>query len=78
MKKKCPYCGNEIEVKEENIMPEPGKGMVMACKKCNSKSSDESFEVEDIGLAWANTSETCLKYKNRHQFIKDYLSLNKK
>ena len=37
MKKKCPYCGNEIEVREENIMPEPGKGMVMACKKCNSK-----------------------------------------
>ena len=34
---KCPYCGNEIEVREENIMPEPGKGMVMACKKCNSK-----------------------------------------
>lgn len=81
----CPCCHKKIsdwsdEMVGAHVQKENDSHwyVIPLCKKCNSKSSDESFEVEDIGFAWANTSETCLKYKNRHQFIKDYLSLNKK
>ena len=41
-------------------------------KKCNSKNSDETFEVDDIGFAWANTNETCKKFENRYQFVKEF------
>ena len=75
----CPSCGKEMKwtdvvgahVKKENTI-DNNWYIIPLCKKCNSKNSDETFEVDDIGFARANTNETCKKFENRYQFVKEF------
>ena len=78
---KCPCCHKKIidwseelvgaHVQKENTI-DNNWYIIPLCKKCNSKNSDEILEVDDIGFAWANTNETCKKFENRYQFVKEF------
>ena len=79
----CPACQKEMkwtDVVGAHVQKEDDNHwyIIPLCKECNKISAYKIFDVEDVGFAWANINETCLKYKNRYQFVKDYLSLNKK
>lgn len=79
--KQCPCCHKKVMIKDivgAHVQKEYDNHwyIIPLCKECNSKNSDKTFEVDDIGFAWANKEETCEKYENRYQFLKDFLNLN--